>query len=371
METEDRYTRLEEKMMEHAASVREPINGSLELTPLCNMNCKMCYVSLKKEEMCQLGSLLAKKDWLRIAKEMQAAGVLFLLLTGGEPLLYPDFKEIYLQLRKMGFIITINTNGTLIDQQWADFFGEYPPRRMNITLYGVDNETYVKQCCHHGGFDQVMRGVRLLKEKNVPVKLAATMTPITAKQIEEMYRLSDSLELPLMCDCFVMGASRERQRPFDQGSRLSPEDAAKAEIDTLRKYMMPDVFRAYLRQQMDKVENYQKCEVKHCMSCAAGKCSFAINWQGMMRPCVTMSQPEYNVLEEGFVGAWQKLCRNTDRIFLNEKCLDCKLNPICRICASAAISETGDYGKIPEYVCRQSHELYRLIKKESELLNLI
>ena len=366
----DSYTRLEEQMMGKSALLRLPINGSFELTPLCNMDCKMCYVSLKSWEMCQKGSLLAKNQWIEIAKEMKEAGTLFLLLTGGEPLTYPDFKEVYLALREMGFIITINTNGTLIDQGWADFFGKYPPRRMNITLYGMDNETYKLQCGHEGGFDQVIRGVKLLKERNVAVKLAGTMTPITAEQIDEMYSISDSLELPLMCDCYVMGVKRERGCDFDLNSRLSPENAAKVEIETLRKYMLPDVFREYIYEQKYKVEHYTKTKNVHYMNCAAGKCSFTINWQGMMRPCVTMSKPEFNVLEDGFMNCWKNICKETDKIVLNEKCLECKLKPICRVCASAAISEEGDYGAIPEYLCRYAHALYDLILENAERLSL-
>ena len=44
-------------------------------------------------------------------------GTLFILLTGGEPMLYPHFKELYTRLREMGFILTLNTNGTLIDNE--------------------------------------------------------------------------------------------------------------------------------------------------------------------------------------------------------------------------------------------------------------
>ena len=69
---------------------------------------------------------------------MQKAGTVFLLLTGGEPLLFPDFKTLYRRLRNLGMILTINTNGTLLDEAWADFFATYPPRRINITLYGAD-----------------------------------------------------------------------------------------------------------------------------------------------------------------------------------------------------------------------------------------
>ena len=99
------------------------------------------------------GRMRTGQEWLTLGKEMADAGTLFLLLTGGEPLLHPDFKEIYLGLKKLGMIITINTNGTLIDKEWAAFFGENKPRRINITLYGADAATYGKLCHYPAGFD--------------------------------------------------------------------------------------------------------------------------------------------------------------------------------------------------------------------------
>ena len=92
---------LEKMLMARAAQQYRPINGSIELLPLCNMNCRMCYVRLSRQEMDQMGSLHPLEDWMRITEEMQKAGVVFMLLTGGEPLLYPGFRELYLKLQAM------------------------------------------------------------------------------------------------------------------------------------------------------------------------------------------------------------------------------------------------------------------------------
>lgn len=118
---------IERALINRAKAKKAPINGSLELLPLCNMNCDMCYVRLSREEMEQKGRLRTADEWLEVGRQMKDAGVLFLLLTGGEPLLFPDFKHLYLELRKMGFILTINTNGTLINEDWADFLERIRP----------------------------------------------------------------------------------------------------------------------------------------------------------------------------------------------------------------------------------------------------
>ena len=131
-------TAVERTLIDRAAQNLSPINGSIELTPICNMNCEMCYVRLTPAEVARQGRLRTVGEWLDIATQMRDAGTLFLLLTGGEPLIYPDFRRLYLALRDMGFLLTINTNGTLIDEDWAAFFGAHKPRRINITLYGAD-----------------------------------------------------------------------------------------------------------------------------------------------------------------------------------------------------------------------------------------
>ena len=73
--------------------------------------------------------MITTYGYIRVSSrdQMKEAGTLFVLLTGGELLLYPGFREVYLGLRKMGMILTVNTNGTLLDEGWADFFAQHPP----------------------------------------------------------------------------------------------------------------------------------------------------------------------------------------------------------------------------------------------------
>lgn len=112
----DDASTFERSFLQKARQQHIPITGALELLPLCNMNCDMCYVRLSRSEMECQGQLRTVDEWILLAQQMQKAGTLFLLLTGGEPLLFPDFKTLYLELRNMGMILTINTNGTC----WAN-----------------------------------------------------------------------------------------------------------------------------------------------------------------------------------------------------------------------------------------------------------
>lgn len=365
MEPLEGATTVERMLLEQAKRTRTPANGSIELLPLCNMNCDMCYVRLSREEMERQGRLRTADEWLEIGRQMKDAGVLFLLLTGGEPFLYPDFKRLYLGLRKMGMIITINTNGTLVDKELAEFLGKYKPRRVNVTLYGTDEETYTNLCHYPGGYEKTLRAIRLLREHDVDVKVGASLARANKEDLDQLLDVEDQLNVPVRVDTYMLPATRERELPYNMQSRLTPEEAAWARIQALKREMGPELFPQFVFQAVDRADHPEPAEEKpgH-MTCMAGKCSFTINWQGEMRPCVILSQPSASVFEMGFEGAWKYLAEETDRILLNAKCSTCNLRYLCRTCAAGALLETGSYDGVPDYLCRDAAESLRILRDE-------
>lgn len=355
----------EQMLMAKAAQVNTPINGSIELLPLCNMNCDMCYVRLSREEMERLGRLRSVDEWLEVAKQMQQEGTLFLLLTGGEPLLYPGFKTLFLELRKMGMILTINTNGTLIDKEWADFFGENKPRRINITMYGAGEDTYRDLCHYPGGFEKVINGIRLLKEKNVDVKLGGSLTRTNQDEVEQIIKIGEELDVPVRIDTYMLPAQREREKSFDMQSRALPKDAAHARICALSREMGKEKFCQYKDLMLENIQKMEDGEERpRTMSCYAGNCSYTINWQGEMRPCVIMSEPAMSVFEYGFTTAWKHIVDETAKLLLNAKCSTCKYRPLCRTCAASALYETGSYDGVPVYMCEYAKTSYEILKSD-------
>ncbi len=141
--------RISKFLFAKAAKNRIPLSGTFEISPCCNLNCRMCYVRKSHKEVQEFGGEKTVEQWLEIARECRDAGMLFLLLTGGEPFLYKDFRRLYTELKKMGFMISINTNGTLIDEKVVEWLKKDPPYRMQITLYGGSNETYERLCSRY------------------------------------------------------------------------------------------------------------------------------------------------------------------------------------------------------------------------------
>ena len=151
-----------EYLYRKATAAGTPLSGTFELTPLCNMRCKMCYVRLTQQQQQAAGPLKTPQQWLELGKKPADAGMLYLLLTGGEPFSYPGFRQVYEGLHRMGLLITINSNGTLIDEATVAWLKECPPVRINISLYGCDDATYLSLCGEPEGFTSTDRAIRLL-----------------------------------------------------------------------------------------------------------------------------------------------------------------------------------------------------------------
>ena len=159
------YDYLEPKAREQGV----PMHGSFELTPLCNFNCKMCYVHLTKEQMRER-SLLTTDQWKEIMRQASEAGMIRATLSGGECLSYPGFKELFLFLHSLGCEVSIITNASLINKEWVQFFKDHMPSIIQITLYGCNDEVY-ERVTGQRAFKTVIKNIQNAVEAKLPVAL--------------------------------------------------------------------------------------------------------------------------------------------------------------------------------------------------------
>lgn len=344
-----------EYLYQMATAAGIPLSGTFELTPVCNMDCKMCYIRLSRQEQEAIAPLSDATRWLKLAQEAKDAGMLYLLLTGGEPFLHPQFRQILEGLHQMGFIITINSNGTLIDEGTVRWLKTCPPVRINISLYGASNETYARLCANPNGFTQVTAAIRLLKEAGISVKLNCSLTPQNAADLPEMVRFAKENNLILQVATYMFPPTRKDEVKIATNHRFSPEEAA--------------YYMAYSDYLMRGKERFAADEGKltipveeHCESatdgvrCRAGKCSFWITWQGHITPCgmfPTVGSP--NVFETPFAVAWEQVKKDTAHIRLPVKCAACSAKNTCRACAAMVITESGCFDHVPQYRCDMTH----------------
>ena len=360
-----------------ASAKRVPVSGTFELLPLCNMDCKMCYVKMTKKDMEPIGRLRTVEEWIEIAKEAKKEGLLFLLLTGGEPFLYKGFKQLYKELNKMGFLISINTNGTLIDKETAEWLIEDPPTRINISLYGGSNETYARLCNNPNGFTQVTNAIKYLKKSNIPIKLNASVTPYNVDDIEDIFKFAEENELYVQSSSYMFPPTRRKEELAGMGDRFSYTDAAKARMRIDKIRFDEEVFNKRIVNLkngiVEEVENDDFCGkekgVGEGIKCRAGKCSFWITWDGRMTPCGMMNYPVTHPFNNSFSESWRELVDKTNEIRTYPGCLSCKFKNTCNTCAAMIQTETGKFDEKPTYICNMEEEFYKCVLSEYEKNN--
>lgn len=337
----------------HEKGIRDgiPVSGTFELTQRCNFGCEMCYV----HDCAQKTDPLSADEWLSLAQQAKDAGTVFLLLTGGEPLLRDDFEQIYTSLAKMGFLISINTNGSLLEK-YTKLFDELPPVRINISLYGADNSTY--SClCRNDAFDKVLSSVKQMKKLGVSMRFNTIFTPENISCYKKIVDISKDLCIPLKPTTYAYPPVRLGLKKDD--SRFAPEAAAEY-IFNIDKYRFESEFFA---ERVNKLLALPAGPAENKVRCRAGRASFWITADGIMRPCGMMPEPDGRPLADGFAKAWQDIKSATAQIRLPEECLTCKYAGICNVCAAMCKAETGDFGKTPQYICRMTKQLFSLAER--------
>lgn len=344
-----------------AAQLHIPLSGTFELTPLCNMSCKMCYIRMTKEQQEEIHPLRTAQEWLELGKVARDRGMLYLLLTGGEPFMRDDFQEILSGLHQLGLLITINSNGTMIDEQVVEWLKQTPPVRINITLYGASDETYKRLCGNPKGFTQVTKAVHLLKEAGITVKINCSLTPYNANDLESIFEFCKNEQLIIQATSYMFPPLRRDISMIGRNDRFTPEQAAyySAKIEALLNGE-----KVFLRRIEEKVEenlpmdNGGDCQEMEgeSIKCRAGKCSFWVTWDGRLMPCGMLpGREEGDVFRIGFDKAWKRASDQAMAIRLPSKCHNCGLKKQCKACAAMVMTESGDYGIVPEYRCRMAH----------------
>lgn len=348
-----------------------PIGGTFELSPVCNFSCRMCYVRKTAKEVTESPRpILTLEQWLTIAREAREQGLLYLLLTGGEPFLWPDFWPLYEQLIDMGFLVSVNTNGSLIDEAAIARLRRKPPRRINITLYGASDDTYASLCGVKGVFARVKRAIEGLQEAGVPVKLNGTMTPNNICDMEAMVAYAEERKLILETTTYLFPPVRRDPTMTGVNQRFTPEEAARHHLRIFRLQNGEERYRAYLEKIREGAIPPpgldESCidPIDGRIRCRAGRAAFWITWDGYLTPCGMMPEPKVDLAEMSFPDAWRSLVQISQGLTLSGVCAQCPNQQLCHACAAMAVAETGSVSGIPHYLCRTVDALRRFAAPE-------
>ena len=166
---------------------------------------------------------LPASAWLELAHQAVANGMVFLLLTGGEVFLRRDFFEIYEPLTRIGLVLALFTNGTLITRDIAARLAQAPPSRTEITIYGATAATCEAVTGVPGSFAACCAGIEALVSHRVPLGLKTTLTRQNVGELDAMRQMAHNWGVHFPADVLA-------------GFALSPTDVVVNESGTTANF---------------------------------------------------------------------------------------------------------------------------------------
>ena len=330
---------------------RVPLHVSIEVTRRCPLECLHCYNNLPMGDLEAKRREMTKEEHFRVLDELVEMGCFWILYTGGEIFARKDFLEIYTCAKKKGFLITLFTNGTIINEQIADYLAEWPPFAIEITLYGRTRETYEALTAIPGSYDRCLHGIRLLKERNLPLKLKTVATSVNKHEIMAMRRFAEEeLGVEFKMDGQVNPRIDCSQSPL--AVRLTPEEVVALDMAA------PKGRSEYLRlakRDLDRPPNLAQSDTVYF--CGGGMNSFAINANGEVGICVISQQDTFSVRDSGVKRVWEESLlqlrmRKRSRL---TKCVNCRIQSLCGMCPANGEMENGDKESPVSFLCQVAH----------------
>jgi radical SAM protein with 4Fe4S-binding SPASM domain len=323
-----------------------PLMGSFELTFRCNLRCKHCYLDGHHDGLPELQEL-SFEEICGILDQVADAGCFWLLLTGGEPLVRDDFLDIYAYAKSKGFLVLVYTNGTLLTPEIADVLAEYPPFKVEITLYGRTKETYERITGIPGSYDRCIRGIELIMERGIRLKLKTMLMTLNQHELDDMKAYAEDLGVGFRYDPMLNPSIAGELFPLKY--RLTPEEIVKHELlDVDRMAQWRDLCNWMADVHPDP---------DHFYSCGAGLTSFHIDPFGQLSLCMLSSEPEYDLRQGSFAEGWSEALRDARYQPVPEgyACNQCQLLSLCGQCPAWVKLEGEGRAEPVEFLCRVGH----------------
>lgn len=324
-----------------------PLYGQFELTPLCNLDCKMCYVHLNSSQF-KKNQLISVETWKKIIDEAHGAGMMNASLTGGECLTYPGFDELYLYLLSKGIVPSVQTNGLLLNESRISFFKQYPPKHIQVTFYGSSDDAY-EIVTGHRVFKTIYHNIELLQKSRLKASLVITPSIFMREDMRTIVETARSLKLPLAINASLIYPRKETGRDLKD---LNLEDYL--EIYRILKEMEQEELSPINPVELPN-ENYQGDAV-YGLQCGGGSSAFTIQYDGKMSPCPSLAEVSTEPLREGFLNAWRRLNELVSRYPIPIECGECFYHDYCVNCV-AIHNNAQTPGHCNPHVCERTKRL--------------
>jgi MoaA/NifB/PqqE/SkfB family radical SAM enzyme len=340
---------------------RLPLEGNIDLTYRCNCNCRHCWLRLPAEEPAGKQEL-SFDEISRIAGDARALGCRSWLISGGEPMLRPDFADIFDLLTRRSLPYSLNTNGTLITPAIAGLLKRKGAKM--VALYGATAEIHDHITRTPGSFAATMRGFAYLREAKAGFTVQLIPLRDNYHEFDAMIRLARSLSpvyrmgAPWLflsaCGSNVRNQEILRQRldPADV-IRLDPPDTTDDDEETTAD------------EREHKPPAHPGTTGKNSLfaACIEGCRDFHIDPYGHMTFCPFIKDPalRYNLRNGSFREAWDDFLPSlAHRVQgdpeYEQNCGSCDKCGDCRWCPAYGYLEHGRYSAKVAYLCALAEE---------------
>lgn len=265
-------------------------------------------------------------------------------------MLHKGCIEFLQYAKQSGFVVTLFTNGSLIDSATADILAGLNIGSICITLYGADPQTHDSYTGNPGSFNRVVSAITMLKERGASVTVRWNALPDTVKQTDRFISLVKGLGVKWTINGFIT--------PRRDGTK--PEYVTDDELTTLYRnvyeYNQPledNLVEAELVEYRMGVE--KDPEMKFCGACDV---SGRIDPKGILYPCIELHTPMGDLKHEHIKDVWKdesRLSAFNSLVLKNfPECLDCKFFIVCKnACPGTFTSDSSGYHPSHEN-CRNS-----------------
>jgi radical SAM protein with 4Fe4S-binding SPASM domain len=289
---------------------------------------------------------------LDIIDQVTDAGCLYLLLTGGEPLLRDDFPLIYRHAKERGLLVTVFSNGTLITEKVLTLFSDLPPHEVEISLYGATAATYERITGVRGFYEKCMSGIKLLADGKIKVNLKTILMTLNSDELFEMENIAKEFGARFRFDAAISPCIGGDKTPL--AFRVSPAEAIEMEFSDHDR----------LRQWENFFEESKKNILLDALyGCGAGVTGFHISASGYLQPCVMTLDIQYDLSEISFLKGWNDMISQlrVKRAPPDFACRGCEKINLCGYCPAFFRLENGTEDVRSEYICEMGNLRYQRI----------
>ncbi|MBU1131070.1 radical SAM protein [Patescibacteria group bacterium] len=321
-----------ELLSEYAICNWVPINVNLELTGRCNQRCRGCYL----DNFDAKG--LIKQHLFRLGNDLLAENSLFLLLTGGEIFLRPDAMEIMNYYTKLGFILEIKTNGSLLNDKIIKDLSALTLLDVQISIYEVsDGWSDYTQTVYP--IKQIECSVKAMADAGIPLTLSVLVGKHNIDRIREIHDYLLRLGVNIFYSPYIT------PNRSGNGKATSFRLSAKEMEGKLRPFL--EEINGFTPQKI-----YRNCQDSLTV-CYAGRDQIAIGPDGIVYPCLDLRLPLGNLLQQPIKEILISRRKTMEQFSLREmtQCNVCHLRDYCDSCIGIALVENGDFRKPSRHKC--------------------